>query len=148
MPRDIIYFAAGVIAAAWSRWKEDIADATPGVKWGHAATSQMATIATGAPIAAPILLWRIAPELAARLVANELLLIGLVREDLWAELFAARNIEREIDEGHWLLTRGKGRVTFSPVEVAKITAGVIFSGISPAGVADAVAADLARQERE
>jgi len=61
-------------------------------------------------------------------------------------LLYTRGIEREIDEeGNWLLRCGHALVTFNNVEVAKITAGVIFSGISPTAVADAVDADLTAQ---
>lgn len=61
-------------------------------------------------------------------------------------MFAERGIEREIDDdGNWQLRRGTSLVTFSKVEVVKITSGAIFSGISPIAVAKAVDADLVRQ---
>lgn len=132
--------------AALTRLRDDIFWRTPKMRWGSAGTSQLSTDTAGAPLVAPILLWRISPALAAHLVANELVLIGYVREDVWPTVFAHRGIARQIDEeGKWLLRRGAGLVTFNPVEVAKITAGVIFSGISPIAVADAVDADLTAQ---
>jgi hypothetical protein len=132
--------------AAFSRFKDEVMSLTPEMEWGTAATSELATQAPGAPLVAPLLLWRIDPDLAARLAANELVLIGYVRKDVWPTVFAERGIVREIDEeGNWLLRRGDALVTFSNVVAAKITAGVIFSGISPIAVAAAVDTDLTAQ---
>jgi hypothetical protein len=130
---------------AFTRWRDDVGQ-QPGVEWTSADTMMLAGEAAGAPIASPILLWRIAPELAARMVANQLILIGLIRGSLWEDLFQAHGITRDIDEdGGWQLRRGEALVTFTRVEVAKVTAGATFSGISPSSVADAVAAELSRQ---
>jgi hypothetical protein len=132
--------------AAFTRLRDDVFSLTPKLGWTTASTSQLWADTAGAPLFAPLLLWRIPAALSAYVAANELVLMGYVREDVWPTLFAERGIERAIDEdGQWLLRRGDALVTFRAVEVAKITAGVIFSGISPIAVADAVDADLTGQ---
>lgn len=132
--------------AALTRLRDEVFALTPEMAWSSASTSQLWEDTAGAPLFAPLLLWRIPAALSAHLTANQLVLIGYVREDVWPTLFAERGIERKIDEdGQWLLRRGEALVTFRAVEVAKITAGVIFSGISPIAVADAVDADLTGQ---
>jgi hypothetical protein len=50
------------------------------------------------------------------------------------------------EKGSWVLTSGSGKITFGPVEVQKLKSGVIFTGISPEAVAEAVAQDLAQQQ--
>ncbi len=69
--------------------------------------------------------------------------VGRIREDVWPTVLAEGGIERVIDdEGSWQLWRGEALGTFNNVEVAKLTAGVIFSGISPIAVTETVDAAL------
>jgi hypothetical protein len=57
-------------------------------------------------------------------------------------MIAARNSETDDLQANF---GADTLVTFSNLEVAKLTAGVIFSGISPIAVAEAVNAELEAQ---
>lgn len=122
-------------------------NAAPGTDgWSVGTSGDLLDNPAAAPVVPPILLWRIGPELAARLVAQELFMAGYVRRSVWEDAFRAAGVSFSVeDDGGWVLRQGTGRVTFNQVEVAKLTGGVIYSGISPTAVAAAVAEDLRRQ---
>ena len=60
---------------------------------------------------------------------------AVVKSTVWQDAMSAAGLSLDVQDSGWEIGRGKRVVYLDAIEVMKLSLGVAFTGISPAGVA-------------
>lgn len=95
-----------------------------------------------APLILPIALWPFDEQVRVALLSRDLMLVAILRKQMWSRAFASAGLEMNEVAGEWRISSPMGSASFPPFDVERLTVGVAFAGVSPNEVARLVAESL------
>lgn len=120
---------------ALARFGVDVSDAS----WGSVVTLSLGAVPELARVLPPVALWRMSPDLRAKLLNEDLILTGYIRRDLWRRSFGSFGWSFLVTQDHgWRVQKDEEVIELGRDAAVHAQLGVAFLGFDPDNVAEAV----------